>query len=177
MPAPAPPAAAAIGAAGMPSAAHPGLAAAGRAVEGVAQLVERAAEPRADGRDGNAVTLGDLARRQVFEEAHQDGRALRLVELEHGVDHRAVERGPRDEIGGRRLCLGVGPRRSLPPPAPARPVAGPVGEAARDLPEPRAQRARAPWRVGQGPEKRGLDDVLGGVLVMDDALREGLEPG
>jgi hypothetical protein len=66
---------------------------------------------------GHSETSRDLCRREIFDIAEHDRRAIWLCEREHGARHRALRLGPREQLFGRRHCAHLDGRFVARPPA------------------------------------------------------------
>jgi hypothetical protein len=123
-----------------------------------------------------AERLGDRCRRAAFDEASDDGRAIRLVELEDKLHENPVELELCHELVRRcrRLCV-VRDRVTRHTSSIASALH--AGKVANHLGEPRSHRPRGVWLASPRGDPRLLHEIVRVVAVVRERRREAFQPG
>jgi hypothetical protein len=140
-------------------------------VEPRAQQLQAALQPALHGGEARVRARRDLGRRTVLEVTQHQRRLVRLLEREQRRGDRAQRFAPRRHVDGRLDALAARRRAFARLPVPLR---APVlqAEPQHDGPQPAAERAALAGRRLQGPPRRLLYQVVGGVQVADQIAGE-----
>jgi hypothetical protein len=153
----------------------PLLAIASIGIQPGSQPRERLVESLSYGAGWNAERLGDRCRRAAFDEARDDGRAIRLVELDDEIDEKFVQSDLCHQLVGRCRCLCV-VRERVARSTPSMASVLHASKIANHLGEPRPHRPSGVWLASPRGDPRLLHEVVRVVSIAREPRREAFQP-